>query len=133
MNYKICSYLIALIGFDCPQSGIIRPPCFSYFSLQYRVFVKFKLFCNNATVLKSFRSIGVFSFGYKSGFFKQRKVNIRFNITRSTRISVPIPSSSKISSFFYNFEIVKSCLSDSRSSKHSAKTTPNNGNFSMKF
>ena len=131
MNYKICSYLIAFIGFDCPQSRIIRPPCFSYFGLQYRVFVKFKLFCNNATVFKSFRSIGVFPFGYKSGFFKQRKIDIRFNITGSARISVPIPSSSKISSFFYNFEIIKSCLSDSCSSKHSAETTANNDNFSV--
>ena len=80
------------------------------FGLKQRFVSQLKSLGNLAAIGQRFRCICIFLLRHETGFFQEWKINIGFNIARSTGIAVPIPSAAEIAALFQDKDIVNALL-----------------------
>ena len=91
---------IATVGLDQPAPDFFIPFGTSYFRLHQRIGMQIIHFGYHTTIIKCFRRIGIFLLRGKLGFFQQGEIDVRLDVARSARITVPIPRAAKVAALF---------------------------------
>ena len=76
---------------DCPRSGRVVPTKGLYLCLKEGLVVQAEFLADGFCVLEEFVGTRILLYWYVANFFEKRHVDVRFDVTLSSRISVPVP------------------------------------------
>ena len=87
--------------------------------------VQAKMLGDALRVLADLARLGIALFGHVTGFFQQRKVNIGFDITGRTRVTIPIPGTTNIAASLYDADLLNASFTHAGCGHKAAKATTN--------
>ena len=95
-------HFITMVGLNQPSFFVLEPAELCHPSLKDRVFVKPEVLPNALRVFIDFWCEGITKFGHIARLLEEREIAVGLNVALCTRVTIPIPSPTKVSATFNN-------------------------------
>ena len=105
-----CAHGIPPVGCHEPQGLVLEPAQLGHPGLKHRVFIKIEMLAYSLGMLVNLRGIRIAKFRYVAGFLQKRQVTIGFDVALCPGITVPVPSTTKITAALNNADVANAGL-----------------------
>ena len=123
--------LIASIGFNQPTGLFFLPFHVTDLGMKQCIIIKLVLPPNPLALLKNFRPMSILFSWHVSCFLKKRHIHKRGSIALRTGITVPIPSTTKVTAFFEYSNIINTRLNQPGTGNQPGKPASNKSESDM--